>query len=136
MIVQRLSSLMIPLLAGIIYGSWAAYSNSEYGFAIGLRTGIAQGSYAFFSTWIVTEAAKRIYFKFSEDSNKRKGIIAGFMASFGLMLSIPLIIHTLIETPDMWQSMAPGLIWGSVYIALYLSRLNQQEGVQVTELSS
>ena len=45
---------LAPLLAAVVFGGWAAFVNSEYGLFVLVRSGLGQGVYAFFSTWIVT----------------------------------------------------------------------------------
>lgn len=114
---SRLSQLQVALLAAVIYGSWAAYSNIEYTSQVMIRAGLGQGLYAFFSTWLVSYVAVTVHRKITGD---KMAIAIAFMASFFVMLWIPITIHTLLKTPDMWQAITPGLIWGSGYIAALL----------------
>ena len=41
-----LRSMAAGLAAFIVYGSWAYYINLSYGFEIGIRAGLVQGSYS------------------------------------------------------------------------------------------
>ena len=109
----------IPLAAGIVYGSWAAYANIEYGSSTMLSAGLGQGLYAVFSTWIVTAVASRALRTVGPNPF---GMTAAFFASFFVMLLIPISVHSWLGTPDMWQAIAPGLIWGSLYIAAFIVR--------------
>ncbi|MDT8398567.1 MAG: hypothetical protein RQ899_08140 [Pseudomonadales bacterium] len=115
-------NLLTASLAFVVYGSWAAYVNSEYGLEALLRAGLGQGLYAFFSTWLVTAAARTFLQKIGYN---RKGLFISFLLTFCVMLAIPVTLHTLLRTRDVWEAILPGLIWGSVYILLVL-RLSYQ----------
>lgn len=104
-------------MAAVVFGGWAAYVNSEYGLFVLLRTGLGQGLYALFSTWIVSKTAADIY---AFAGGKLRGFVAGFIASFLIMVSIPLAIHHVLGTPEIIAAILPGIIWGSGYIATYL----------------
>ena len=114
-----LGIIRISLLAALVYGSWAAFANSEYGFAVALKAGMGQGGYALFSTFWVTVSALRV---FCLCRGGWFGVCIGFMVSFFVMASIPLTIHAILRTPNAWQAMLPGLIWGSGYILVLLFR--------------
>ncbi len=113
--------LGIAVLAGLVYGSWAALCNIEYGSWIALKAGLGQGGYALFSTWIVTWVAVNLYLWCKKGW---LGFLLGFVCSFLVMLSIPIAIHSLLNTPNMWSAIMPGLIWGSGYILVYLWRFS------------
>lgn len=113
-----------PLIAAIVFGGWAAFVNSEYGLFVLLRTGLGQGLYALFSTWIVSKTAADVY-RFA--GGKLRGFVAAFIASFMIMISIPLAIHYLLRTPEIFVAILPGIIWGSGYIAMYLWVLSKDD---------
>lgn len=103
--------------AMVIYGGWAVFANFEHGRAAWLTAGVIQGFYAFASTLTVTVIAKKAFFKFGCGT---KGLLLGFLTSFFIMLLFPLTIHTVAGTPDIIETITPGLIWGSGYLAIYL----------------
>ena len=111
------SALINAVLAMVIYGTWAAYANAEHGRDIALTAGAVQASYAFASTLSVSVCALWAYQRFGRGGY---GILLGFGCSFALMLAIPLFIHTLLGTPELWLTILPGLIWGSMYIVVFL----------------
>jgi hypothetical protein len=82
-----------------------------------LRAGVGQGVYAFVSTWLVTATAQQLLARLGYHP---RGLLLSFLITFGLMLSIPLLLHTLLQTVDIWEAILPGLIWGSGYIVLIL----------------
>lgn len=112
--------IVAALLAFVIYGCWAYYANHEHGIDKALPAGIAQGAYAFFSTLIVGEMAKRLCLKLGMNI---KSIVISFALTFVVMLLIPLIIHSALKTPDIMETILPGLIWGSGYILAILISL-------------
>lgn len=99
------------------YGAWAIYANFEHGREAWLMAGIVQGVYAFISTLSITAVAKWIYMK---SGYGKLGIAAGFTASFIVMLAIPIGVHTVAGTPDILETILPGLIWGTVYLFGFL----------------
>lgn len=109
------------ILAAIIYGAWAGFANSEHGLSIWVKAALAQGVYAFISTLSITHIAKFVFLKFKCGLS---GIIIGFLASFVVMIAIPLIVHNAIGTPDIWEAILPGIIWGSIYLAGFLVSLD------------
>lgn len=106
-----------PLMAAVVFGGWAAYVNSEYGLFVLLRTGLGQGLYALFSTWIVSRTAADVY---AFAGGKWRGFVAAFVASFLIMISIPLAIHHFLGTPEIIAAILPGIVWGSGYLATFL----------------
>ena len=82
-----------------------------------MRAGVGQGVYAFASTWLVTATAQQLLARLGYQP---RGLVLSFLITFALMLSIPLLIHTLLQTADIWEAILPGLVWGSGYIILIL----------------
>lgn len=122
--------LLTALAAGVGYGGWAAYANFEHGGHIWMMAAMVQGIYAFFSTLFITHCARLVFIR---SDCGIKGVIAGFTASFILMLAIPLSVHTFIATPDIWQTILPGLIWGSIYLMSFLISMHFKTKTAVAE---
>ncbi len=115
-------ALLTAVAAAIIYGSWAVYANYEHGVHAWIMAGLLQAVYAFFSTFSITHVAKWVFLKYKCGIT---GVVAGFGMSFLVMLAIPLGVHNFFGTPDIWQTMLPGLIWGSIYLLGFLITLNK-----------
>ena len=101
----------------LVYGGWAIFANFEHGRSAWLMAGIIQGIYAFGSTLAITVVA---YWAYIRIGSGIQGILCSFGLSFLVMLSIPVSIHTVAGTPDILQTILPGLIWGSGYLIAYL----------------
>ena len=114
---QNVQNVIAGVLAFIIYGGWAAWVNSEYGFDVTLRAGLGQGIYAFFSTWFVTAIARKMLARYGIGL---LGKTVSFMSAFLVMLAFPIVIHNILKTPDILEAIFPGLIWGSGYIGFVI----------------
>ncbi len=110
---EKRAALFTAVVAAAGYGGWAAYANYEHGAHAWMMAGFIQASYAFFSTFFITHVAQRAFIKY--DCGIR-GVLAGFGASFVVMLAIPIIVHSFAGTPDVLQTILPGLVWGSIYL--------------------
>lgn len=78
---------------------------------------MGQGLYAFASTWMVTAMARGALQRLG---TSLRGVVLSFVFSFVVMLCFPLLIHSVLGTIDVWEAIAPGLVWGSAYIAFVL----------------
>jgi len=125
---EKSAALLTAISASLGYGGWAVYANYEHGTHAWLMAGLVQATYAFFSTFFITYVAQCTFVKY--DCGIR-GVFAGFLASFVLMLAIPLTVHGFVGTPNIWQTILPGLIWGSIYLLGVLVSLHVSQKKQV-----
>lgn len=116
-------AILSAILAAAGYGSWAIFSNYEYEIHVWIMAGIVQGIYAFISTLTITNVARWVFFKYKCEA---KGIISGFLASFFVMIAIPVTVHGLVGTPNIIQTILPGLVWGSTYLIVFLVCLDKK----------
>jgi hypothetical protein len=120
---MNISTIITALAAGLGYGGWAIYANYEHGIHAWMMAGAVQAIYAFISTLSITHIARKVFIKY--DCGVR-GVMAGFIASFIVMLAIPLLVHSFFGTPNIWQTILPGLIWGSIYLIGFLLTLDKK----------
>jgi hypothetical protein len=118
------STLLAALAAALGYGCWAGYANYEHGQSAWVMAAGVQGAYAFLSTLSISHVAHRTFLRHNRGI---RGILVGFGMSFALMLAIPIVVHHLAGTPDIWQTILPGLIWGSIYLLGFLVSLEFTE---------
>lgn len=109
------------LAAGLGYGAWAFYANFGHGFSMAFMAATVQAVYAFISTLSITHVARFVFLHYKCGY---RGIFAGFSLSFLVMLAIPLIVHNFFGTPNIWETILPGLIWGSIYLMGFLISLD------------
>jgi hypothetical protein len=125
----QLSALLAATAAAIIYGGWAIYANFEHGAHAWGMAGIVQATYAFVSTLTITHIAHWVFLK---SNGGLRGVITGFIASFIVMAAIPVTIHNIAATPDILQTILPGLIWGSGYLLAFLIATHKNHQKHVT----
>ena len=105
--------LVAAVFAMFVYGGWAAAVNAEHGLTVALRSGLGQGLYAFAATFGTGYLAIKTY---QYVNHKKIGFVLGFVFSFVLMVSLPYTVHTLLATPNKWEAMSLGLVWGTLYL--------------------
>jgi len=105
------------ILALLAYGSWAAFSNIDFGLITALKAFGVQGLFAFTTTLGLSLLAARLYRSFGANYT---AILFSFLLCFILIGTVPPVLHWLISTPNIFKSILPGLIWGSIYILGYL----------------
>ena len=114
----------ISLLAAFGYGGWAIFVNYEYGTMAWVKAAVAQGTSSFLMTFFLTNIAHGVCHRAGYG---KKGIILGYSSCLVVMVTAPYTAHTLSGTPRIWASMAPGLIWGSIYIIGYLVTIDRKQ---------
>ena len=115
-LMNKLNPWQISFFAALIYGFWAGWVNSDHGSDIALKVGLIQASYAFLSTALVTFIAQKLLEKFNFSSAAR---VIALLASWVVMLSIPVLLHTWQNTPDLIEAILPGAIIGTLYLGSY-----------------
>ncbi|WP_132702038.1 hypothetical protein [Reinekea marinisedimentorum] len=118
----RVQSLLAALAALLAYGSWAAWSNHDFGMTAATKAFAAQGSFAFAATLTLTLIAASLYRRLGKTVTALAG---AFGCCFVISATVPAGLHWFIGTPNIFQSILPGLIWGSVYLLSYLLFLHR-----------
>jgi hypothetical protein len=140
-----LALLFAPLMAGLFYGGWAAYSNMEYGQATAMMAGLVQAGFAFVATLLLTLCVGKLMARqhrlntsqsMTAVSESRPALNLSpdhlgqihrpavlpiyrlgivFLQTASLLAGVPVVLHMLVGTPDILQAMLPGLIIGNCY---------------------
>ena len=111
------SPLANAAIAGIAYGAWAYIVNMDHDQDASIMAACMQGISSFIFTLIITSIALKLYI-YCHDS--KQGIIFGWIGSVALLIIFPALLHYLVGTPDIIETVAPGIIIGSVYILALL----------------
>lgn len=117
MIRQLLQPHWAALLALLAYGGWSALCNAAFGTTSMLLAFAIQGGYAFASTLLLGRIAKRLMQTLGTSPHAHT---MTFLICLILMCAIPLSLHRLAGTPEIFISLLPGLIIGSLYLASLL----------------
>ena len=106
-----------PVFAFLAYGSWATWVNYHAQAPNFMSAGLIQGSYAFISTLLLKIMALNI---FNTLKRKQYAKTITYFLCLSLMIGIPFVIHYINHTQEIFYSILPGAIIGSVYLFLLL----------------
>ena len=110
-----------PFVAALVYGGWAAYSNLMFGLSAAIPAALVQGGFAFSSTWLLNRTVQWLV-----DKHVKKGFspahvrLIVFAECSLLLLVIPLVLHLMVGTPNIFMAMLPGLVVGNLYLIYML----------------
>ena len=110
-------SVVAGLAGFLAYGGWAFYVNVAYGTALGIRSGLVQGSYSFVLTFVSTslmELQLKVFRSTAFAGQLTIGltILLQFVVAYG--------INWLAGTPEIAMTILPGFIIGSGYTIVYV----------------
>jgi hypothetical protein len=106
----RALAWLAPLLAFVVYGSWAYWVHRHADSAQSLRAGLAQGSYAVLSTVALRHIVLALERRFAS--------VSVFALSVAIIVLVPATLHILLGNAQPWLAIAPGVAFGTTYIAL------------------
>ena len=115
-----LRSLASALAGFFAYGGWAWWVNATHDEAMGLRAGLLQGSYSFALTFGSTLLMEGLHARLRTSFAPRALTIASTGA---LLLTVPVVIHTLAGTAEILLTIAPGFAIGMLYTTIYVLAL-------------
>ena len=107
---ERLIQIASPFIALVVYGGWASHCNWSHGLGTAITAGSVQGGFAFTSTLALTSLVIWLL--------KRPNATAPrvFVQSSAFLVFIPVGLHLLVGTPNIFSAMAPGLVFGHAYL--------------------
>ncbi len=121
---KRLSALQRSLISACIgfafYGSWAVFVNFMHGKESALKAGLVQGGYSFILTFFMTILLEAIYQKARRViSVKNIAITVTVLASCSLAFSGSWFVNYLSGTPEIFNTVILGYIFGGLYSIIY-----------------
>ncbi len=120
MSIQKIRTFILklaPILAFLVYGSWAGLVNYWDSSEQFIKAGLIQGSYAFTTTLLLKISVMNIYRKFNDTDF---AMMYTYVVSFILLITIPVTIHYIFDTKAIFYAILPGTIIGSIYLMLIL----------------
>ncbi|MEM8594426.1 MAG: hypothetical protein AAGF06_06385 [Pseudomonadota bacterium] len=116
--------LLLPsVLSAILYGGIAYYVNSEHGRHAALIAGFTQ---AVASAVVTLSAAFLMTWMFAWPAQPRLKFLSSSLGSGVIVLSVFVVIHTIMVTPNVMATILPGLIIGTSYFLLFSLALYKQ----------
>lgn len=117
MIAFLLKPIPAAIIALFLYGSWAGFSNANYGTSAVISAFIIQGLFAFTATLSLGALAGKLYRQFNAT---RSALVLSFLICMLIALCVPSGLHFVFGTAEILRSILPGLVIGSCYIATLL----------------
>ncbi|CDM77472.1 hypothetical protein DSM43518_03586 [Mycobacterium marinum] len=117
---RRPHPLLIALLAGAGYGSWAAFAHCRLGADVAVRAGLTQFALSTTATLLLAMALKGL---FRRPSNPEYGFWLAFLGTWVLGTAWLAIGHALVGTPHAAVAIAPSVVVGATACFAYARTL-------------
>lgn len=131
-----LRSLLAGLAGFVGYGLWAWYANREHGADIAMRSGLVQGGYSLVLTFVMTLVTEALYHRWQ---HLAKAALCTTAVVSTTLLASAYSIHRVVGTPEIWMTIAPGFVIGTIYTYVYvlgLRRVNAANSTSKQAVSS
>ena len=113
---KKLRGLLAATAGLLVYGSWAFFINYEHGTLAALKAGLTQGSYSFVLTLSMAFLMEWL-FQLSEQPRVQFSLT--FFVTCLLLYSTSWGINALAGTPEIFLTILPGAILGTIYTLSY-----------------
>ncbi len=124
--------LLVALVGGVGYGSWAALVHANHGLGVALRAGLTQAALTFSATLVLSLVLERL---FRWPSNPIRGFWLAFLATANLSAAWLTVGHLLMGTPHVLAAIGPSVIIGTAvyfaYARMLLARADPSRGASV-----
>lgn len=106
-----------PALLGFLaYGGWAFFCNISHGLKMGIQSGLVQGTLSFAITLVFNSLMELLFRK----TNHKWPTIA---ITCVLFIGTSYWVNVWVGTPEVLWTIAPGAIFGSIYVFTYVTAL-------------
>ncbi len=122
------SPLINAIVAGLAYGGWAYYANMDHSHEASVMAAFVQGSSSFTFTLAITWVALKLY---RLRHCTKQGVVIGWLGSVFLLVTLPTLLHYVAGTPNILQTIAPGIIIGSAYLLIYLLHYRKKQDIKI-----
>lgn len=116
-------SVVSALLGFLAYGGWAFYVNYMHGLEAATKAAFTQGSYSFTVTLVMTLLMEYLFRLLSHPTLR---FFATFFGTCAILYSTSWGVNALAGTPEIFMTILPGIIIGTIYTfgyTLSLARL-------------
>lgn len=123
-------SIVSGLFGFAAYGGWAFYANDTHGLDAAMKAAFTQGSYSFTVTLVMTLL---IEYLFRLPSNRTLRFCVTFFGTCAILYSSSWGVNALAGTPEIFMTILPGIVIGTVYTFVYTLSLGRLQASAVTE---
>jgi hypothetical protein len=112
--------VLVALVAGGAYGSWAGFAHHRLGVGVALRAGSTQVALSVTATLMLVMVLERL---FRWQSNPVRGFWLGWFGTSALATAWLVVGHALAGTPHIAVAIAPSMIIGTAFYFVYARTL-------------
>ncbi len=117
---ERARPVLVALIAGIAYGSWAAFVHRDHGLGLALKAGLTQTALSLTATLVLALLLERL---FRWPSNPVRGFWLAYLVTVNLSATWLSVGHLLMGTPHVLAAIAPSVIVGTALYFVYARML-------------
>ena len=121
---KKSNSVLLGVLAFLLYGSWAVFANWEYGLKKSLTAGLVQGIVSFLTTTFIMLLMIWL-FELGRSSLTR--FLYAVTGTNAIAISGMVCAHLIVGTPDILQTILPSMVVGFSLTVVYSSARLRQE---------
>jgi len=121
---SRLYNWGAALLAFVVWGGWAFYVNQPAGLAVGLTSGLAQGTVSMLMTFVMIKA---VTFIFRRLRRRLLQLTLPTILTVGAAAGILIVVHSQVGTPNIFWTIFPSLSMAVPFCAYTSYKLIPQE---------
>jgi hypothetical protein len=115
-----LRPVVVALVAGTLYGSWAAFAHHRLGARVAMRAGWTQVALSVTATLVLVLVLERL---FRWPSNPVRGFWLAAVGTSALSCAWLVVGHALAGTPHILPAVAPSVLLGTVFNVAYARML-------------
>jgi hypothetical protein len=110
----------LALAAAVLYGGWAVLANSSHGWTLALRAGLVQGASSATTTLVISSLIETLFVALAR--SPARTAIAGALPPT-CSAGVHAVAHVLAGTPEILRTIAPSVVLGYVFAAIYAAGL-------------
>lgn len=112
------------VVAMLFFIAWGLWVNWEHGVAARIQVALTQGVISLVSTWLSAEFIQWVVMRWKGGGVQR--VLGSGIVSYLVIYSLVATAHLLAGTPDLFETMIPGLLIGLVFCFSYSWRVAKQ----------
>lgn len=116
-----IESLGMACISAAFFIAWGLWVNWEHGVTARVQVACTQGLVSFASTFVSAEVIKAISLRVGGSQVRR--VFLGGGSSYVAIYGVIGVVHFIAGTPELWQTMLPGLVIGVFFCFGYALRV-------------
>ncbi len=117
-------SILSAGIALVFYGAWAAWANRMHEMGMIVRASVTQGLYSAAITLVMTSLVEALY---RGDAPRASRLFRAIAATVVVLVLFSSGIHLLVGTQEIFMTVLPSWVFGSLYAGAYAVGLSQAD---------